>query len=874
MTVSKLPPEAGGLPDRAPHPWVLRREGHEPSRQALDASLFALGNGFIGLRGVADEGPLSDEHDGCYLNGFYDTAAIHHPETAYALASTNQFMLSVPNGKRLEIWLDDERLDLRHGKVLRCEQWLDFREGVLRRELDWAAADGRALRLTSERLVCLQRRTVWAARTRLEPLNFSGVLALVAGLDSHVKPLAAGNDPRVGSHVKEPSLVLERSEQDGQSMLLQHHTRHSGLRLVSALACRAVVRDAGTGSERPLQGRPTGSQPPRDDALRQRFSTGLSPGQVLVLQRFGSYQTSLDLPEAGLPAAAQAALHGAQQAGFDALLQEQAEFLADFWQRADLVVEGDPALQQGLRFNIWHLLQSAGRDGRTNIAAKGLTGEGYEGHTFWDTEVYVLPFFAATTPAMARGLLEYRHRHLPAARARALDLGLARGAVFPWRTIAGAECSAYFLAGTAQSHLNADIAHAVQEYWLASGDDQFMLDHGAELVLETARLWPAIGHHDARRDGAFCIHGVTGPDEYTALVDNNWFTNRMAQRHLRFARRVLDWMAVGHPQRHAELRQALQLGDEEIAAWQRAAESMWLPVDAHLGVHPQDDTFLHKPRWDFDGPSRFQRPLLLYYHPLVIYRHQVSKQADVVLALLLAGEDIPLETKRRDLDYYEAVTTHDSSLSYCVFGVIAAELGLAEKALGYFQRTARLDLDDLHGNSTHGVHIAAMAGSWMGLVQGFGGLRWRADGRPAFKPLLPTAWQRYAFRVQVREAQLEVSVSAEGACYRLLQGQALEFLHDGELHRLDVQHPLRTLPLPKTYGNALSKRPMDLSTEFAAAHALASADVEAASNVKAGAAAVLAASTLAGNGPAAIGAAAANPAATDLAAPSPAASEA
>lgn len=809
MIVSIRPPEAGGMPERTPDPWVLRREGHEPSRQALDASLFALGNGFIGLRGVVDEGPLADEHDGCYLNGFYDTAAIHHPETAYALASTNQFMLSVPNGKRLEIWLDDERLDLRHGSVLRCEQWLDPRQGVLHRELDWAAADGRALRLVSERLVCLQRRTVWAARTRLQPLNFGGVLALVASLDGHVTPLAAGNDPRVGSHVKEASLVLDRSEQDGQSMQLQHHTRHSGLHLVSALACHAVVEDAGSGSERPLPGRSVAGEPSRADALRQRFSATLSPGQALRLDRYGSYQTSLDLPEASLPTAAREALQGAGQAGFDSLLHEQAEFLADFWQRADLVVEGDPALQQGLRFNIWHLLQSAGRDGRTNISAKGLTGEGYEGHTFWDTEVYVLPFFAATQPAVARSLLEYRHRLLPAARGRALDLGLARGAVYPWRTIAGAECSAYFLAGTAQSHLNADIAHAVQEYWLASGDDQFMLERGAELVLETARLWPAIGHHDARRGGAFCIHGVTGPDEYTALVDNNWFTNRMAQRHLRFAHRVLDWMACKHPQRCAELREALQLGDEEIAAWQRAAERMWLPVDELLGVHPQDDTFLHKPRWDFDGPSRFQRPLLLYYHPLVIYRHQVSKQADVVLALLLAGEDIDLATKRRDFDYYEAVTTHDSSLSYCVFGVIAAELGLADKALDYFQRTARLDLDDLHGNSAHGVHIAAMAGSWMGLVQGFGGLRWRADGRPAFKPLLPAAWQRFGFRVRVREAQLEVSVSAEGACYRLLQGQTLEFLHDGEPHRLDAQQSERTLPLMRSYGNALSKRPVD-----------------------------------------------------------------
>jgi len=792
--------------------WVLRREGHHPGCLPLDASLFALGNGFIGLRGVVDEGPLGGEHDGCYLNGFYDTAAIHHPETAYALATTNQFMLSVPNGKRLEIWLDDERLDLQHGQVQRCEQWLDLREGVLHRVLDWASAGGTVLRLESQRLVCQQRRTLWAARTRLQLLNGSGCVTVVLGLDGHVAPLLAGNDPRVGSHVKEPSLLLDDRFAGADEFRLRHHTRYSGLVLLSALAWQVSVSGDGADparlqqqseADREQPGGPaspeepgTPERPERPDQLRHRISMTLSPGQWLQLDRFGSYQTDQSQPAVDLAPTAAQVLADARRDGFDALVLEQRCYLDDFWQRADLIVDGDELLQQGLRFNSWQLLQSAGRDGRTNIAAKGLTGEGYEGHTFWDTEIYVLPFFVATMPAVARGLLQYRHHHLAAARSRARDLGLARGAVFPWRTIAGAECSAYFLAGTAQSHLNADISHAVQQYWLATGDDEFMLQQGAELVLETARLWPAIGHHDALRAGAFCIHGVTGPDEYTALVDNNWFTNRMAQRHLQFALRVLGWLATQHPVRHADLCEALQLADDEPLAWQQAAERMWLPLHAQLGVHPQDDTFLHKPRWDFDGPSRFQRPLLLHYHPLVIYRHQVSKQADVVLALLLAGDGITLETKRRDFDYYEAVTTHDSSLSYCVFGTVAAELGLADKALDYFHRTARLDLDDLHGNSAHGVHIAAMAGSWMGLVQGFGGLRWGDDGRPAFKPLLPAGWQRFAFRLQVRGAQMELSVTAAGACYRLLQGDGVSFLHAGQEHALGPTQRELILPLP------------------------------------------------------------------------------
>jgi alpha,alpha-trehalose phosphorylase len=434
------------------HTWALRREGFDPAQQVLDASLFALGNGFIGLRGVIDEGPVAGEHDGCYLNGFYDTAAIHHPETAYGLAGTNQFMLSVPNGRRLEIWLDDERLDLRQGKVHSCEQVIDFRDGVLRRRLEWEAPSGRVLRVTSERLACLQRQTVWAARTRVEPLNFDGTISLVMSLDAQIAPLAAGNDPRIGSHVKEAPLVLDSCNHGDSALRQRHHTRHSGLHMVSMLAWEAA---APAGKDAIVHA----PEPPHDatlqNCLRHRVSVALGAEQVFELVRFGTYQTSVDLAEADLETLADDTIAAVREAGFDALLREQAQYLQEFWDR-------DDQLQQGLRFNAWHLLQSAGRDGRTNIPAKGLTGEGYEGHTFWDTEVYVLPFFAATRPEIARALLEYRYRHLGSARARALDLAVGRGAVYPWRTIAGVECSAYFLAGTAQAHLNADIAHAVQ----------------------------------------------------------------------------------------------------------------------------------------------------------------------------------------------------------------------------------------------------------------------------------------------------------------------------------------------------------------------------------------------------------------------------
>jgi alpha,alpha-trehalose phosphorylase len=763
--------------------WALRRERFDLDAQALDATLFALGNGFIGLRGVGDEGSLGGAHDGCYLNGFHDTAPIHHPESAFGLARENEFMLSVPNAKRLEVWIDDERFDPMQGTLLAWQQQLDFRRGVLERTVEWRTPRGRRVRIRSRRLVCQQRRTLWAARTELELPDGDAVVALQLGIDARVGNLAAGDDPRVGSHLHDAPLLLEAAGQDEAGLHLRHRTRRSGLVLLSSLAW-TIDGATGAGGDAVPELAPA-------EGLARRFERRLTAGQALRLDRFGSYRTSLDGPADALHAGAAAALAQARADGFDVLCKEQAAYLERYWQQADLQLDGDMRLQQALRFNAWHLLQSAGRDGRTNIAAKGLTGEGYEGHTFWDTEVYVLPFFAATEPATARALLEYRHRLLPAARQRARELGHARGARYPWRTIAGGECSAYFLAGTAQVHLNADIAHAVQLYWDASGDDHFMLRHGAELVLETARIWTDLGHHDARRGGAFIIPGVTGPDEYTALVDNNWYTNRMAQRHLRFALRVRDWLAATHPARLIELVRELSLDDDEAPAWQRAADAMWLPVDPELGVHPQDDGFLHKPRWT---RADTRHPLLLHHHPLEIYRHQVCKQADVVLALLLAGDDIDRQTKARDFDHYAAVTTHDSSLSYCIFGVIAAEIGRLDQAVDYFERTALLDLHDTHGNTAHGVHTAAMAGSWLGLVQGFAGLRW-PDGCASFKPQLPARWSRYAFRLWLRGAQLELIVTAGQASYRLVQGEQAEFLHHGTPQRVDRERPLLQLPL-------------------------------------------------------------------------------
>jgi alpha,alpha-trehalose phosphorylase len=445
-------------------------------------------------------------------------------------------------------------------------------------------------------------------------------------------------------------------------------------------------------------------------------------------------------------------------------------------------------LQQGVHFNQFHLLQSIGRDGKTSIAAKGVTGEGYEGHYFWDTEIYIFPFFLFSMPEIARKLLDFRYQGLDKAREQARLMSHAKGALYPWRTIAGEECSAYFPAGTAQYHINADIAYSIKLYAEVTGDESFLYPHGAEIVMETARIWMGIGGYIPRKGNHFCINEVTGPDEYSALVNNNYYTNAMAQMHLRYAADVAETMRTRLPEEFAALARTIEMEPDEPARWREAAERMFLPVDEDLGIHPQDDSFLSRQVWDFASTPKDHYPLLLHYHPLVIYRYQVCKQADMVLALLLLGDRFTPEEKKLDFDYYEAMTTHDSSLSSCVFSIIASEVGYRDKAYTFFMETARMDLDNTHANTQYGVHTAAMAGTWMGVVYGFAGMR-AYGGSVQFAPHLPDGWQHYRFTIRVHGRLLQVQIDREKAEYRLLAGEPLSVTHNGRAIRLTPEVP-------------------------------------------------------------------------------------
>jgi alpha,alpha-trehalose phosphorylase len=442
---------------------------------------------------------------------------------------------------------------------------------------------------------------------------------------------------------------------------------------------------------------------------------------------------------------------------FDELLKEQKNYLNKFWSIADINIEGDEKLQQGLRYNLYQLLQSVGKDSISNIAAKGLSGEGYEGHYFWDSEIYVLPFFTLCYPKLAKQLLKYRYTILDYARKRARELGHKKGAAYPWRTITGEECSAYFPAGTAQYHINSDIAYSYVQYYLATGDMDFIREFGAEVIFETARIWIEIGHFDK---GLFKIDTVTGPDEYTAIVNNNYYTNVMAKYNLKWASKLYNLLLIEDGEILNLLCEKISLTKEEIGLFEKAYNNMYLPYNEEYKINAQDDTFLSKAIWNFEDTPKEKYPLLLNYHPLTIYRYQVLKQADTVLAHFLAEDESDFDTIRNSYDYYEKITTHDSSLSSAVYSIMASRIGYFEKAYDYFIQTARLDLDDIHGNTKDGVHTANMGGTWMAIVYGFAGLRIKED-YISLNPRLPEKWNELKFKFLYKGACIKVDMQRE-----------------------------------------------------------------------------------------------------------------
>jgi alpha,alpha-trehalose phosphorylase len=757
-------------------PWHLTERSLDLRLIAQSESLFALSNGHIGFRGNLDEG---EPHGlpGTYLNSVFEHRPLPYAEAGYGFPDTGQTVINVTNGKIIRLLVNDEPFDIRYGTVRSHTRTLDMRAGTLTREVVWTSPAGHTVKITSVRLVSLTQRAVAAISYTVAPVKLSEEgdphaelpadapggeplrLVVMSEIVANEEVPIQSSDPRAAAMLAEPLVSEDHTASNGdhQRAILVHGTRMSKLRLAAGMAHEVIgPKRMATSIE---------SFP---DIARLTVAAEVPEGQELRLVKYLGYGWSSQRSRPALVDQVAGALAAAELTGWDGLLAEQREFLDAFWVGADVEVDGDVQIQQAVRFGLFHILQAGARAEQRPIPAKGLTGTGYDGHTFWDTETFVLPVLTYTHPAATADALRWRAQTLPIARDHAAKLGF-EGAAFPWRTIHGEECSGYWPAGTAAFHINADIAAAVVHYLEATDDERFELEVGLPLLVETARLWRSLGQHDAH--GRFRIEGVTGPDEYSAVKDNNLYTNLMAQHNLAAA---ADMVA----KRQAEARE-MGVSTEEAASWRDAAEDMYIPYDERLKVHPQHDGFTDYARWDFAGTPAENFPLLLHYPYFQLYRTQVVKQADVVLAMQLRPDAFTPEQKRRNFDYYESLTVRDSSLSPCTQAVMAAEVGHLDLAYDYLAEAAFMDLQDREHNTKDGVHIASLAGAWTALVSGFGGMR-VVDGLLSFAPKLPPGIVGLSFRMRYRGRIVKVSISGKGATYCLLSGQPLNITHHGD----------------------------------------------------------------------------------------------
>jgi alpha,alpha-trehalose phosphorylase len=774
--------------------WNVVERGFHPEYLAQLETILALGNGYLGMRGCPEEGGPNVENS-TLINGFYETRPIVYGEEAYGFAKTDQTICNVTNSRIIKLFVDDEPFWLPDANLLTCERRLNMQSGTLDREILWETPAGKQILITSRRLVSFANKHVAAISYSVTLLNADAFVVISSEM--------VANEPSVDINPDDPRLARAL---DGR--VLHHqtsYTKDGRIVLCHATAKSRLTLACATDHVLETSCLHTSKFSCNHDFGQAAFTIEARAGSQIRLSKYMVYHTSRTASAGELCGRAEWTMDRVTMQGFQQLLVAQERYMEDFWRRSDVRVmaireertkRSTVEIQQAIRFNLFQILQASARADDTGVPAKGLTGRAYEGQYFWDTEIYLLPFLTYTSPQTARNLLRFRYKMLPLARERARQLG-HRGAMFPWRTISGEEASAYYAAGTAQYHINADIVYALRKYVQATGDELFLRDYGAEMLVETARLWADLGFYSDAKGGKFCINSVTGPDEYNAVVNNNAYTNLMARENLRYAAQTVESLRTTNPDAYNALVRQTALKPMEVERWENAAESMYIPYDEKRQIIPQDDSFLDREPWDFQNTPSNHYPLLLFYHPLNIYRKQVIKQADVVLAMFLLGDTFSLEEKQRNFEFYDPLTTGDSSLSSCVEAIIAAQTGDVVKAIRYGIAALLMDLADVGGNVKDGCHIASMGGTWMMLAYGLGGMR-DDNGMLSFWPhRAPEDTVILRFPVTYRGQLLDVAIGGENVEYALREGEGLLICHETEEIQLTREHPQAVRPVSR-----------------------------------------------------------------------------
>lgn len=718
----------------------------------LGETLFHNANGYIGVRSAFEEGYPQGFSTirGQYINGFYDFAPANQAECLYGLVQEKQTMLNVADTQSIIVELDGETFSMFEGTVLDSSRWVDMKKGVSGRFVKWRSPLGKEIEITSIRMTSFTQLCLFTIDYKVRSINFSGVIKISSSHSGYVSNFFDSCDPRTADKSMQLLNTVDCNVSDEASYITSNTSK-------SCLSvCSSVAHSIPEGC--------TYQHIVNKDSAHCLISADLHADKTLRIIKYSVFCDSLRF--CNVKAQAEAEIKKALETPISYHYEQQESYLKNYLQNCCVEIEGDELLNTALKFNLYQLLQSVSKDSYSNISPKGLSGEGYEGQYFWDSEMYIQPFFTITNPQVTKQLISYRYSTLELAKENARILGHRKGALYPWRTIMGKECSGYFPAGSAQYHINGAIAYSIVAYFLATKDKPFLLKKGAEIIYETARLWIDVGNFYKNE---FHINDVTGPDEYTCIVNNNYYTNALAQYHLYWAVKLFN-LFKNEPE-FITMQQRICLSHNEVENFQRASQFMKLPYDETLGINPQDDSFLQKKYWDISTIPKENYPLLLHYHPLHLYRYQVCKQPDTVLSYFILEDIQSIDTIRNSFHYYEKITTHDSSLSGCIFSIVAAKLGMVDKAVEYFDDSTQLDLMDLHHNTKDGIHTANMGGNYMAIVYGFGGFRLKESGI-SFAPILPKPWSSYRFCVYYENSRILVNVSKEKCAFTLENGSA------------------------------------------------------------------------------------------------------
>ncbi|MBP5198948.1 MAG: glycoside hydrolase family 65 protein [Lachnospiraceae bacterium] len=743
------------------------------AKSGLDETIFHNANGYIGVRGTLEEGVPAewDTMRGMYINGFYEVIPMKQAENLCNFVDKKETMLNVCDTQTIKLNVNGLDFSLLTGKTLSNERTLDMEAGITSRAVRWQSPRGDKISLNVKRMTSFEELSLFTQEYSVTAENFDGELVVSSLHLPEVYNYSDPNDPRLAADSEQFLHCITADIKDSISYTVTETA-------VSKLRCAVLSAHALDAKRSRVCVSKTD-----DNTFIYNAVIHINKGETITLTKYTIITDSLrfeDPLKTGFDK-----LSAVLKNGIAYYYEKQRRYLTDFWSKAMMEIQNDNEMSLAVNFNMYQLLQSATKDSFGNIAAKGLSGEGYEGHYFWDTEMFMLPFFVLTNPRLAKQILKYRYQTLDKARENARLLGHKKGALFPWRTITGVECSGYYPSGTCQYHIDGDIAYAIINYYLVTGDLDFIKDYGAEILLESARLWLDVGFFDKDR---FVINMVTGPDEYTCMVNNNYYTNMVAKYNLEWAVKFIK--LLDDKDLSKALRKKLKLTDEELTTMSEASHKMFLPFSEELGVIPQDDSFFDKPVWDLKKTPKSDFPLLLHYHPLHLYRYQVCKQADTVMAFLLFPECADKDIMKRSFEYYENITTHDSSLSKCAFSVVAARLGMRDKAYSYFGNSAKLDLMNLHHNTKDGIHTANMGGCYMSVVYGFAGLSITEEGC-FLNPFLPDKWEGYTFKFGYMGSVLKVEVDQTNVKISLEDGDDVSVNLYGKLQKITKKTPAK-----------------------------------------------------------------------------------